>query len=545
MLYLTVLALEFAPVVFEGLPPANKVVQRSCAASPCPLVDRRHRAVDPPPILARDAPRHRPAPPPPSLVLPAPSAALPGLGRGPRPLHGDRREPRERRGFSTGSRSGTSSAGPRPAPPRLVLARLSAFCGSATSRARGQLRRALQGSWLTAWTLPLRAGSSSTVGPPPPLHAAQRPANRPAAPSAPGAVLGRSPASSSIGPTPAEPLTSPRRRATPTFRPSPSSPISLGVVAAMALVFLFFVEHLRVWESPPAPVSTTSAPRLIDPVSVAVRHAGALAGTRARRSALACAVGALLGARPHVQARDRPSRSPSRPSPVQRPRAEAVLRAPSPGSTPGGHRLVLTCSSHAEPRRRPAPGRDGAPRCSSEGRGARDGTSSSSTTAHQQRLGGVGCLRASCATIAIYRVDRATSCAACHRRPLRRRRTRSTTNGTSVALGRNGSCESCHRRPKEPKTRAAAKPCDDCHARDVSRTARFQVKTRDGLQPGVAPGYRAAMHGLCISCHREHEQKNAVTQFTLSRCPNCHRDASSLGEDLRLREGRVGGGPGI
>jgi Ni/Fe-hydrogenase subunit HybB-like protein len=305
--------------------------------------------------------------------------------------------------------------------------------------------------------------------------------------------------------------------------------VSLGVVAAMALVFLFFVEHLRVWESPPAGVDHFR-PALIDPVSSLFVRGPWLGSVQ--RGALAWVVGALLGV--VITEAEMARRAALRPSPVQRPRTAAVLRLDR-GPAPG-HRLVLTSF---------APGPE-APRPELEGALLLGGERSGRYVLfehdrHQQRLGGVG----SCGVCHHRNVplDRATSCAVCHRDVYAATDTFDHERHVH-ALGSNRSCDRCHRRPEEPKTRAAAKPCDDCHARDVSRTARFKVKARDGLQPGVARGYRAAMHGLCISCHRENEQKSAITQFTLSRCPNCHRDTSSRGEELRLREGWLDGGPG-
>jgi len=57
------------------------------------------------------------------------------------------------------------------------------------------------------------------------------------------------------------------------------------------------------------------------------------------------------------------------------------------------------------------------------------------------------------------------------------------------------------------------------------------------LPTGIAAGYRAAMHGLCIRCHEDHEREQAIEKPYLSRCTTCHRDRTGKGEDLRLREG--------
>ena len=57
------------------------------------------------------------------------------------------------------------------------------------------------------------------------------------------------------------------------------------------------------------------------------------------------------------------------------------------------------------------------------------------------------------------------------------------------------------------------------------------------MQPGMAPGYRAAMHGLCVTCHRDHEQSEGVAEPFLSRCAGCHRGHSPEGEEIRVWEG--------
>jgi hypothetical protein len=57
------------------------------------------------------------------------------------------------------------------------------------------------------------------------------------------------------------------------------------------------------------------------------------------------------------------------------------------------------------------------------------------------------------------------------------------------------------------------------------------------LPPGMAPGYRAAMHGLCIGCHLDHEAEKGVDQPYLSRCATCHMAPVPQDEEIRLREG--------
>lgn len=103
------------------------------------------------------------------------------------------------------------------------------------------------------------------------------------------------------------------------------------------------------------------------------------------------------------------------------------------------------------------------------------------------------------------------------------------------ALGGNRSCARCHPGADTPKTRTDSKPCRECHAAEISQDTRVKVTIE--MAPGLAPGYRAAMHGLCIQCHVAHEIEKAVETPYLGRCTACHRDMTGEGEDMRLREG--------
>jgi hypothetical protein len=154
--------------------------------------------------------------------------------------------------------------------------------------------------------------------------------------------------------------------------------------------------------------------------------------------------------------------------------------------------------------------------------------------AHQERLGGpASCVRCHHATLPL---DRGTSCVHCHQDMYRT--TDIFHHARHVrALGGNGSCVRCHADPAVPKTRVAGKPCAECHQGEQGRFNPGGTGA-DGI-PGMAPGYRAAMHGLCLECHRDHEAEKQVEQPYLSRCHACHRDPSYTGEELRRREGWV------
>jgi hypothetical protein len=144
--------------------------------------------------------------------------------------------------------------------------------------------------------------------------------------------------------------------------------------------------------------------------------------------------------------------------------------------------------------------------------------------AHQRRLGG----EASCSRCHHRNVplDRATSCARCHRDMYRRTDTFDHARH-AAAGGGSRSCVVCHADRSAPKTRTASKACASCHPPAPDGATR--VRAAPGGVPGLAPGYEAAMHGLCLGCHRETDSRLAAAERHLGRCPTCHRPDLKLG----------------
>lgn len=297
---------------------------------------------------------------------------------------------------------------------------------------------------------------------------------------------------------------------------------SLGIVSLMALLFLFFVEHLHVWEQPPTPAGHFR-PAAVDPVSRVFIRGPWLGG--AQRAVLAWIVGGVVAAAllelgvangPHP-----------RPQPVAPPRSVDVVRLPRAGAT--GHRITLAALQ----------GPDSVPAQGSERAILIDGNHAGRWVlfpheAHQQRLGG----NASCGACHHLNVplERGTSCARCHRDMYRATDT-FAHDGHVTALGGNASCARCHS-PGAIKDRANATPCRTCHERDRSRVTRVQAS--GNLADGVAAGYVAAMHGLCVTCHARQEAEHPTGgEPYLQRCPACHRELSDDGRELRLREGAI------
>lgn len=79
----------------------------------------------------------------------------------------------------------------------------------------------------------------------------------------------------------------------------------------------------------------------------------------------------------------------------------------------------------------------------------------------------------------------------------------------------NHSCRFCHDASR-PNTADNAKACVECHQQDM------KIKEQDlgGLKLAHADSYRNAMHKNCIECHEQEEHRAA--KKNLSHCSSCH-----------------------
>jgi hypothetical protein len=93
-------------------------------------------------------------------------------------------------------------------------------------------------------------------------------------------------------------------------------------------------------------------------------------------------------------------------------------------------------------------------------------------------------------------------------------------------LGGNGSCSHCHE-PGRVRSRENSKPCDQCHAKDMGMTAPSSGQRFDYM----APGYVAAMHGLCLNCHRTEAARQKRPE--LAACDACHRQVHYEPDQLK------------
>jgi len=83
--------------------------------------------------------------------------------------------------------------------------------------------------------------------------------------------------------------------------------------------------------------------------------------------------------------------------------------------------------------------------------------------------------------------------------------------------GANIACNQCHQGQRTAQT---AKKCTECHTDQIPAGATIAINTYK------APSYVDAMHGMCIACHRQTAKTNK-TKAGLTQCATCHPDLPS------------------
>jgi Ni/Fe-hydrogenase subunit HybB-like protein len=305
--------------------------------------------------------------------------------------------------------------------------------------------------------------------------------------------------------------------------------VTLGIVAAAMLVFIFFVERLNVCEAgheeDTAGLNSGSLPSF-DPLSLRIFMPESLAA--ARRYSLALVIGAALAAA-------------ALPPDVWR--GSVLLRTPvlAPmvvnGSLAANTRTA-NAPSYRISLQRPAPTANGSNNTVSLF--IIDGNRNGRLVVfphdfHRDKLGGErSCVQCHHQAMPF---DQNTSCCECHRDMYLT--TDTFSHSAHIArLNGNSGCYQCHMNGAQAKTRETAKACDSCHE-DMSPTGAI-IRPPKGKVNGQAVGYMDAMHGLCITCHKQklaEEPQNYSKGF--ADCANCHRDID--GTQLRRMSPYVAG----
>lgn len=165
--------------------------------------------------------------------------------------------------------------------------------------------------------------------------------------------------------------------------------------------------------------------------------------------------------------------------------------------------------------------------------GNRDGVNTEFPHAdHQKRLGGdTSCQR--CHHISMPR-DNATPCSRCHTNMLdsvdifnhfghmQMVAEKENLGGLHPS---NQSCAKCHN-PALPNSVDNVKGCMDCHKDDM----KIKQDTLTGLQLANAASYRNAMHETCIECHKEEEIR--LNKPNLSHCSTCHKSLTPAVQNM-------------
>jgi Ni/Fe-hydrogenase subunit HybB-like protein len=115
-------------------------------------------------------------------------------------------------------------------------------------------------------------------------------------------------------------------------------------------------------------------------------------------------------------------------------------------------------------------------------------------------------------------LDQNTACFQCHRDMYEPTDTFDHTYHVAKVGGNDG-CVKCHADNPARKTRQNAKACGQCHADMIVTEARI-APPEHGMT-GFAVSYMDAMHGLCITCHKE--VAHAEDKPHHDRCDTCHR----------------------
>ncbi len=98
-------------------------------------------------------------------------------------------------------------------------------------------------------------------------------------------------------------------------------------------------------------------------------------------------------------------------------------------------------------------------------------------------------------------------------------------------LGGNQGCVRCHQDQSEIKARNTSLACAECHTSMVVQDTFIKLPKKE--MRGFAVGYMDAMHGMCITCHQQKIEKESHKYGSnFADCTNCHRDidASQLHE---------------
>lgn len=245
--------------------------------------------------------------------------------------------------------------------------------------------------------------------------------------------------------------------------------ISAGVVSFMALVFLWLVEHLHIWECKPKLSETDSMqPALFDRASGA--WLGKAMAADITKYSLAVVIAAGIGFT--LLSGDKVTAKGNEPTPVKPARGGDTLWVDGDRDSTG---VAFAHQAHIE--------REGKEHCA---------------VCHHMNLPG----------------DKNSACVNCH--------SDMTLQGDafkhdwhSSPQGANIACFKCHAEGQSKRSETALK-CEQCHKDMIPVGSEIKVEKY------VTPSYSEAMHLLCIDCHKAHI--DTLNNMNLDKCPSCHKN---------------------
>jgi Ni/Fe-hydrogenase subunit HybB-like protein len=300
--------------------------------------------------------------------------------------------------------------------------------------------------------------------------------------------------------------------------------VSLGIVSAAVLAFVFFVEHFRVYVDEEAP--QPAAKRSFHPAGLKNLLPTRLGAPR--RFSLAVLTGAAAAVL-FLPGQAFNGAVPVR-TPVLAPRT-IVATAVTAGR---GERRKLLLAGH--------------PEVAGDEHRVRvlmiDGNRNGDAVLfdhddHIKRLHG----DASCKECHHLNLpfDEDAPCSACHRDMYEP--TSTFDHALHVRqLNGNAGCVKCHKDPGAVKNAETAAPCAECH-KDLVVAGGLTIAAPHDVWR-MAGGYVDAMHGLCVKCHETYvAARPADTPKHLERCDTCHdADRSVDLERMKPDNAKHGGG---
>jgi Ni/Fe-hydrogenase subunit HybB-like protein len=289
--------------------------------------------------------------------------------------------------------------------------------------------------------------------------------------------------------------------------------VTLGIVSSSILVFIFFVEHLKVFDHGPESEAETAESSLrtpgFNPMSIHSLLPESLSAVR--RYSLAAIFGAALAFA--FVSSDTRLNSMTKQTPVSPPLQISGSVGDQPG-IPGNLLNVFLDSSHE--------GEDTVTLFVIDGN--RDGrVVLFDHEGHSSRLGGDESCKGCHHQAIPFR--KSTGCHLCHRDMFLK--TDIFRHSSHVAkLDGNQGCVRCHVSDNIAKNRETAEDCSHCHIDFASQSRWIQLSSERFT--GIAPGYREAMHGVCTQCHKTMVMENpAEYPAAFAECGQCHREMGS------------------